>query len=221
MTISTAKGSTLQILSLERVDSTQTYLVNALKSGELEAPVAVTAQIQEEGKGSRGGRWEGLEGNFFLSFAVPRAQLPDDLKLESSSIYFAYILKELLSENGSRIWLKWPNDYYIDEKKIGGVITNLVNDNLVCGIGLNLKAAPQGFGILDIIIKRNLLIEIYIKKLKKLISWKQIFSKYELEFDKSRSFQTHSSEQMISLRDARLLDDGSIECNGKKVFGVR
>ena len=51
----------------------------------------------------------------FFSFAIKIDELPTDLKLESASIYFAYLLKETLYELGSCVWLKWPNDFYIDD----------------------------------------------------------------------------------------------------------
>ena len=211
----------MQIHSLESVDSTQTYLLNALKEGSLKSPVCVTALRQESGKGSRGNSWSGLEGNLFFSFAIARSTLPEDLRLESSSIYFTYLLKDLLAEMGSNVWLKWPNDFYLQEVKIGGAITNLYRDELVCGIGLNTKVAPEGFSALDIEIENDQLLKRYFEILKKPPKWKQIFSKYEVEFVKSRSYFTHSGERRLSLENAILLDDGSIECDGQRIFSLR
>ena len=214
-------GYKLQILSLESVDSTQSYLLKSLKEKRLSAPVCVTAKIQNAGQGSRGNSWQGLEGNLFFSFAIARASLPQDLKLESSSIYFTYILKSLLEEMGSDLWLKWPNDFYIDSLKIGGAITNLYKDILVCGIGLNTKSVPPGFRKLDIQIDHDVLLNRYFELLEKCPSWKQIFSNYEIEFDKSRSYFTHSGDTKLSLQNARLLEDGSIECDGQRIFSLR
>lgn len=56
-------------------------------------------------------------GNLFFSFVLKRNDLPSDLQIQSASIYFSYILKEVLALEGSKIWLKWPNDFYIDNKK--------------------------------------------------------------------------------------------------------
>lgn len=211
----------MQILSLDEVDSTQRYLVEALRSKRLSAPVAVTAVRQSAGQGSRGNSWYGLEGNLFLSFAVERSILPRDLRLESSSLYFSYLLKETLAESGSALWLKWPNDFYLEDKKIGGAITNLIGETLICGIGINLKAAPQGFGILDIDIKQKLLLKSYFAKVEQMVSWKQIFSKYALEFENNRVSFTHHDERKIALKDATLLNDGSIEFAGQRIFSLR
>lgn len=215
------RGSLLQIHSLKSVDSTQRYLLDALKEGKLTSPVCVTTECQEFGKGSRGNSWSGLEGNLFFSFAVARNALPSDLKLESSSIYFTYILKELLVEMGSSLWLKWPNDFYIGDKKIGGAITNLYKEHLVCGIGLNTRVAPEGFSKLDIEIENETILKHYFAMLKNPPSWKKVFSKYEVEFVKSKSFSTHSGDTRLSLSNAILLDDGSIECDGQRIFSLR
>lgn len=205
----------------EELESTQTYLIEALKTGELSAPVCVGASLQTNGRGSRGNSWIGAKGNLFISVAVHRSQLPHDLRLESSSIYFAFIMKELLSSLGSKVWLKWPNDFYLDEHKMGGVITNLVGDCLVCGIGLNLLNAPLAFSKMEIQITPQKLTNNYVTELKKFPTWKQIFSKYELEFNRSKSFTTHVDETIFGLKDAVLLEDGSLECNGQRIFSLR
>ena len=211
----------MQIHSLKSVDSTQRYLLDVLKEGTLSSPVCVTTERQESGRGSRGNSWNGLDGNLFFSFAVARDDLPSDLKLESSSIYFTYILKELLAERGSSLWLKWPNDFYLGDKKIGGAITNLYKDVLVCGIGLNTRVSPEGFAKLDIEIENETILKHYFDILKNPPSWKQVFSNYEVEFVKSRSFSTHSGDTRLSLENAILLDDGSIECDGQRIFSLR
>jgi len=214
-------GSGVEIHWYESLESTQSYLLEALKRESLSAPVCVGATVQPMGKGSRGNRWVGLKGNLFISLACKRSMLPDDLKLESSSIYFAFLMKELLSTMGSKVWLKWPNDFYINDKKIGGVITNLSGDVLVCGIGMNLVSAPEGFTTIDINAVAYDLTENYCKLFKKLPSWKQIFSKYQLEFENSRVYFTHNNNEKVALEHAVLLEDGSLECDGQRIFSLR
>lgn len=213
--------SGVEIHWFDALESTQTYLIDALKTKVLTAPVCVGAISQTRGSGSRGNVWIGEEGNLFISVAIHRSQLPNDLKLESSSIYFAFIMKELLTVMGSQVWLKWPNDFYLDQQKVGGVITNLVGDCLVCGIGMNLFTAPLSFAKVDIEISAQELTNSYVTELKKFPAWKQIFSKFELEFNRSKSFTTHASETVFRLEDAILLEDGSLECNGQRIFSLR
>lgn len=205
----------------EELPSTQTYLKEKLASGELSAPVAIVADKQTEGIGSRGNSWIGLEGNLFFSFAISRDELPDDLALESASIYFSYILKETLQEKQSRLWLKWPNDFYLEDKKIGGTITFLRHNDLLCGIGLNLQQSPEGFGYLDIMINKKELLNEFFKKMKKKPSWKQIFSKFKLEFSLSKNHHTHVENSTLSLENAELNDDGSLHVDGQRIVSLR
>ncbi|MEA1918150.1 MAG: biotin--[acetyl-CoA-carboxylase] ligase [Campylobacterota bacterium] len=211
----------MQTIYLDDIDSTQRYLLDELKSKNLVAPCCVMATSQSDGKGSRANEWKSIDGNFFISFAINKSELPIDLKLESSSIYFAQILKDILSKKGSKIWLKWPNDFYIDGAKIGGVITNVYRDTLVCGIGLNTTNAPKNFEKLDIEIENRVLLKIYINRLKEKKMWKHTFSNYLLEFEKSKSFITHNNSEEISLKNATLNSDGSIEANGQRIYSLR
>ncbi|ABB44688.1 Biotin--acetyl-CoA-carboxylase ligase [Sulfurimonas denitrificans DSM 1251] len=211
----------MQILYLECVDSTQKYLKELILKEEVSLPYAVVADVQTDGVGSRDNKWDSIKNNLFLSFAIPFSELPTDLKLESASIYFSYILKETLEELGSKIWLKWPNDLYICEKKIGGMITNIVKDNVVCGVGLNIVESPEGFTKLDIVLKRDFLLERYFINIKKKSLWKQVFSKYKLEFDKNQNFYTHDKNLIISLGNVTLQDDGSIVINGERIYSRR
>ncbi|AFV97978.1 MULTISPECIES: biotin--[acetyl-CoA-carboxylase] ligase [unclassified Sulfuricurvum] len=205
----------------ESLESTQSYLLDELKASRLHTPVCVGALTQTTGKGSRGNNWIGVEGNLFISVGVERSMLPSDLKLESSSIYLAFLMKELLGSIGSKVWLKWPNDFYLGNKKIGGVITNLVGETLVCGIGINLVSAPEYFEKIDIEINAYDLTKSYSELFKNLPSWKLIFSNYQIEFENSREFFTHNNNEKVALEKAVLLEDGSLECDGQRIFSLR
>jgi BirA family biotin operon repressor/biotin-[acetyl-CoA-carboxylase] ligase len=215
------RGLVVEIRWFDELASTQTYLIEGLKSNTLKSPICIGASLQTQGRGSRGNEWIGEKGNLFISVAVNRSQLPNDLKLESSSIYFAFIMKELLSRLDSKVWLKWPNDFYVNQQKMGGVITNLVGDSLVCGIGLNLLNAPLNFSKIDIEISPQELTNNYAVELEKFPSWKQIFSKFKLEFNRSKSFVTHMDDMIFRLEDTVLLEDGSLEYNGQRIFSLR
>jgi len=215
------KDFLLKILSLKSVDSTQLYLKKLIQSKERNAPVAVVAQVQTQGIGSRDNSWISKEGNLFLSFALPLEDLPIDLKLESASIYFAFILKETLSSFGSKVFLKWPNDFYIGENKIGGMITTVVDKTIICGVGINLVSSVGEFAKLDIKIDRESLLQSYFQNLEKKILWKQVFSKYKLEFYRNKKFFTHKNGHKISLLKVILEDDGSISIDNKRIYSRR
>jgi BirA family biotin operon repressor/biotin-[acetyl-CoA-carboxylase] ligase len=217
-----AKGLVLQIIYLDTLTSTQQYLKNKIISKELEAPIAICANLQTAGIGSRDNEWISQKGNLFFSFALPMDALPQDLKLASASIYFSYILKELLNEFGSNVWIKWPNDFYIDMKKIGGAITHIVDNTIICGIGLNIQKSPKNHSSLDIIIDKKKLLELYCTNIEKKVLWKQVFSKYKLEFYRNQDFFTHNSDGIkVSLRDAKINEDGSLDIDGERIYSLR
>lgn len=211
----------MQITYLESVDSTQTYLKQKVSAKKILLPHAVVAKKQTAGLGSRNNTWIGIEGNLFLSFAVSVDTLPKDLKLESASIYFAYILKMTLKKFASKVLIKWPNDFYVEDKKIGGMITNLVGDVLVCGVGLNLVKSPDEFASLDIEISKEKILAKYFKNLEKNFLWKQIFSKFELEFYDNSFYYTDNNKDKFLLKKAKLCEDGSIQYNGERIYSRR
>ena len=209
------------MIFLESVDSTHTYLKNYIKLHSYTKPIAVITQNQTNGIGSRDNNWDGEDGNLFFSFVISKNELPIDLPIQSASIYFSFILKELLSDLGSKTWLKWPNDFYINNKKIGGTITNFSNELFYCGIGLNLHNKNNNYENLDIKININDLLKQYFDRILLKIDWKKIFSKYRIEFKNSKQYNTTVNNEKVSLEDARLNEDGSINISNKKVFSLR
>ncbi len=218
------KGLGLEIIYLKETSSTHKVLIEKLLDKSLRPPIALSADVQKNGVGSLGNSWEGMEGNLFLSFSLHLSTLSSDIPKHSFSIYFSFIMKEVLKEFGSKVFLKWPNDFYIGDKKIGGTITKVINgDILVCSMGINLKNSPENFEIIDINIDKISLIKSFFLKLKEDILWKYIFMKYQVEFEKSRSFLYYDEREKkkISLQDAKLRKDGSIELNKREVYSLR
>ncbi len=211
----------MEILWFKHLPSTHKYLIEQIKSKNILPPKAVGVDFQSDGVGSRGNSWIAEEGNLFFSFCVEEKQLPKDLPLASTSIYFSWLMREVLCSLGSKVWLKWPNDFYINDKKIGGTITTKTRTSIIGSIGLNLVLAPSDFGVLDIKIEAKKLSELFIKELEKNISWKNVFSKYKIEFQNSLGFTFHLDGKIVSLADSKLNDDGSIEVERKRVYSLR
>ena len=211
----------MQVEFVEQIPSTQRFLVDAVREGRITPPFAIAANRQSAGIGSRGNDWQSASGNLAFSFCVAQTDLPADVPPQSASIYFAMIMQELLASLGSQLWLKWPNDFYLGERKIGGTLTTRVGEIYVCGMGINLKNAPQNAGILDIEVSPSVAVGEFCKRLQTAPSCAEIFKKFEIEFEKSREFITHFEGEEISLKEAKLLPDGSLEVDGRRVFSLR
>lgn len=214
----------LEISWLESAESTHLLLVNAIRSQRVSPPMAICARRQDSGVGSRGNRWEGGEGNLFLSFCLSGSALPKDLPRQSMSIYFSWLLKETLADFGSKVWLKWPNDFYVGRKKAGGTITAVLREDIVvCSVGLNLRSAPEKFATIDVEVDKNELLEAYFLKLKEENFWKDIFIKYKVEFLLSTGYEyfDQATQKKRSLKEAVLQNDGSILIDNRRVYSLR
>lgn len=211
----------MEILSFDTLSSTQQYLIEAVRTRALRPPVAVITSEQTEGIGSRENSWAGGRGNFFASFAWRIDDLPRDLPSASTSIYMAFLMKESLKKLGIEVWMKWPNDLYSDREKVGGVITKSFLDFIVVGIGVNLKKNQNPYSSLDTDISPLILLNIFVEVVRKKLKWKQVFSQYKIEFDLSKSYNTHQNGREIEMKNAVLCKDGSLNIDGGKVYSLR
>lgn len=211
----------------DTLPSTQIYAIDSIKSNTLNTPFCIHATRQSNAIGSRGNQWDSVPKALLFSFAMPLSSLPEDLKIESSSIFFGVIMREFLFTLGSKVWLKYPNDLYIDKNKIGGIITQIARDNLVCGIGINLYSQSQQskYHTLEETVSANIeptnFLKDFFDSFKNFTLWKQIFSIYKLEFHKNDSFFFHFDKRQICLKDATLNEDGSLEIDGHKIYSLR
>lgn len=120
---------------LEEVDSTQDWMKRAIGAGQ--APRAVLAAHQTAGRGRFGRSWFGAEeGSLALSIAFP--------EFASSARPWLVGMRAAIAAAGAiHARLRWPNDLFLDGKKVGGVLTELVQDPEgrsvpVVGIGVNV-----------------------------------------------------------------------------------
>jgi len=200
----------LEIIYFKEIESTQKYLLNNLKEN-----ICVWSEYQTNGIGSRGNSWIGEKGNLFFSFSFHKNNLPKDLKLQSVSIYYMFLLKEILNKYVNNIKFKWPNDLYL-EKKIAGCITNIKNDIIIVGIGINTKKS-KNFDALKIAIDNKTILYDFLKVVNKKILWSEIYPELEYEFY-NNNFVTSDN---LELKKAKLNYDGSIEINNERIYSLR
>ncbi|MCF0173541.1 MAG: biotin--[acetyl-CoA-carboxylase] ligase, partial [Bacteroidales bacterium] len=104
----------------------------------------IVAIEQTAGKGQRGNRWESAPGEnlTFSTMLKPRGFAAERAWLISQSVSLG--ICDFLHIKGLEAKIKWPNDIYVEDRKICGIlIENSISGTLlsssIVGIGLNVN----------------------------------------------------------------------------------
>ena len=133
-----------KIIRLDSVDSTNNYIANLLKEGILEDGTVILADEQYAGRGQRNVEWLANPGeNLTFSFFLRNVNLSVQNQFYLTCIVSISLVR-LLNKFGLNAKIKWPNDIYIDQKKIAGVLienqlSSLTVKSSIVGIGLNIN----------------------------------------------------------------------------------
>lgn len=109
-----------------------------------EEGAAVLAHFQKKGRGQSGNSWESEPGmNILASVVLFPKFLAAHQQFYLSKITSLAILN-FLNEKTSKVSIKWPNDIYVENKKIAGIlIENSVQGNTlhssILGMGININ----------------------------------------------------------------------------------
>ncbi|MBP5280039.1 MAG: biotin--[acetyl-CoA-carboxylase] ligase [Erysipelotrichaceae bacterium] len=128
-------------LFFESIDSTNTYLKKHYE--ELEDLCFVRTDLQTAGRGRNGRSWTAAKGeNLLFSLLIKDEKLID--KFRSLSVISAYLVLKTLQDYGlNDLSIKWPNDVYVKDKKICGILLEAISrekmECLIIGIGLNVN----------------------------------------------------------------------------------
>ena len=135
----------MNIIKLDAIDSTNSYLKKILSNKDVSDSTIVTAKFQTKGKGQLGANWES-EDSKNLIFSIYKKDLGIKVKDQFiiSIIVSLALIKTLKKNNLPNLRIKWPNDIMSDNKKICGIlIENIVKEkhikHAVIGIGLNVN----------------------------------------------------------------------------------
>lgn len=122
--------------------------------------LAVLADQQIQGRGTKGRNWEGGDrtGNLYLTVCVPMDRVPVVLTLLplQVGVLVAQRVTRLLQacqtktsnhKNVTQATVKWPNDVLVDDMKISGTLieNEILNGTswLLVGVGVNVAFAPS------------------------------------------------------------------------------
>lgn len=98
------------------------------------------AEVQESGRGRWGRRWEAKLGQSLLFSLLLK---PKQGSLGQLTPLVGLACAEALGLEALR--LKWPNDLYVEGKKLGGILLEGSPEYLIVGIGLNVSQDTGDF----------------------------------------------------------------------------
>ncbi|MBD5252288.1 MAG: biotin--[acetyl-CoA-carboxylase] ligase [Bacteroides sp.] len=137
----------ISLIKLDSVDSTSSYLARHLP----DAPhgTVVAAREQSAGRGQRGNSWEAAPGlNVTMSLMLRPASLAAVRQFVLSQAVALAVADtvDTLLPPGMTASVKWPNDIYVGDRKIAGILIENVLDGArvsrsIVGLGLNVNQA--------------------------------------------------------------------------------
>jgi BirA family biotin operon repressor/biotin-[acetyl-CoA-carboxylase] ligase len=123
------------------IDSTNQYLLERMH--EMESGAACIAEYQQAGRGRRGRQWFSPFGaNLYMSMYWRLEQGP--AAAMGLSLVIGIIMAETLRSLGADdVRVKWPNDIYLNDRKLAGILVELTGKTgdaaqIVIGAGINL-----------------------------------------------------------------------------------
>lgn len=131
------------VLVFDSIDSTNAEALRALERLQA-APFLVLAERQTAGRGRRGRKWVSpFAENIYYSLVL---RIEGGMRqLEGLSLVVGLAVMQALRELGVKgVGLKWPNDVLVGQKKIAGILLELVGDpadvcHVVLGVGINVN----------------------------------------------------------------------------------
>lgn len=130
---------------LSEIDSTNTYAFDLLSTDQPIEGTIISTDFQTAGRGQMGSSWASERGqNLTMSMILYPHFLSPDQQFKISQITSLAILEVLNRYLPFKASIKWPNDIFVQQKKIAGI---LIQNSLkgkqiahsVIGIGLNIN----------------------------------------------------------------------------------
>ncbi len=128
----------------ENLPSTNSYAAQLLKNEVVREGTIVYTNFQTAGRGQVGNSWESEEGkNLLISLILfPSTISPAEQFIISKAVSLG--ICDFLLEFTTDVSIKWPNDIYINNDKIAGIlIESAISRNeiesMIVGIGLNIN----------------------------------------------------------------------------------
>ena len=134
-----------KVYKFNMVTSTNDEAINLIRKKRKESGY-VFATSQMRGRGTKGRKWVSQKGNLFGSIFFPlKKEFPP---FNEFTIINPIIISEVIKHYcKKKITLKFPNDVFVNKKKICGILQEIITlhekEFLIIGVGINIISNPQ------------------------------------------------------------------------------
>ena len=135
-----------RLVRLGTVVSTMDEVEALARAGEPEG-IVVVADEQTAGRGRSGRRWSAPTGSSLLCSILLRPPVPPDRLAVLPLVVGVAAAEAIDAVAGVACRLKWPNDVWIDGRKVAGVLVTARTgaaglEHSVVGVGINVNVPP-------------------------------------------------------------------------------
>jgi BirA family biotin operon repressor/biotin-[acetyl-CoA-carboxylase] ligase len=128
----------------DEIDSTNSRAMSLAQEDDVELPLLIGAARQTAGRGRGRNAWWSADGALTFSALINPLELGISAQRcpQVALITGLAVAETLETFLPSAVQLKWPNDVYVEGRKICGILTEAPAgrpDRLVVGIGLNVQ----------------------------------------------------------------------------------
>ncbi len=210
------------------IDSTNRYAADAAARGGADGLVIV-ADEQDAGRGRLGRRWDAPAGASLLVSVVVALDAAGQPALATPAAALA-AADAVRSLAGIDARVKWPNDLVVDDRKLAGVLAEVVGGTtVVVGMGLNVVWDRFPAELAEVATACNLLSTARVDRADLLVAW---LTRYDALLDQlvtpagrtalrdsvaarsatlGRTVRVEFADRELTGVASALLDDGTLE----------
>lgn len=143
-----SKYKNIDFIFLDTINSTNTFCKKIGDKGFIKDTIVIS-DTQSDGKGTKGRTWispkgKGLWFSMLLKSSIELKDISFLTILTSTALYNTFL------DFGINTEIKWPNDIYLNSKKLCGILTeskisNNKVDYIVIGVGINVNLELSDF----------------------------------------------------------------------------
>ena len=212
-----------KVIHIDETDSTNRWLRDNLTTCEV-----IVAEYQTAGKGCGENTWESEKGkNLTFSVLLHPTEIRANCQFRISEAVSVALCETLEARLHERVEIKWPNDIYVGDRKICGILIenrlkgSMITDSIV-GIGLNVNQqtfvsdAPNPVSMIQLTgeeTDRDTLLQAFLNALQKALDTEPeiLAGAYRARlYRKDGLYQFRDSQGTFEAKVLNVLDDGRL-----------